>query len=93
MNAVTSCKKKEHNYIIKIGTNFKSELIYICFKSQKKVRTSFKLANIFRSEKRYIEEYVASKCSAIFKKLKEFEVSQALNSEIILDKKCLRKNA
>jgi hypothetical protein len=78
--------KKKHNYIRKIGTNFKSEFIYNCFKSQKKVRTSFKQANIFRSEKQYIEEYVASKCSAIFIKLKELEGSQALNSKIILDK-------
>jgi|TARA_B110000240_G_C13491773_1_gene449930 ADP-heptose:LPS heptosyltransferase len=91
LNAVTTCKKKEHNYIIKIGTNFKSELIYICFKSQKKVRISFKLANIFKSEKRYIEEYVASKCRAIFNKLKEFEGSQALHPEIILDKNVYAK--
>ena len=86
LNGINALKKKEHTYIIKIGTNFKSEFIYNFFKSQKKVRTSFKLVNIFKSEKQYIEEYVASKCSAIFNKLKEFEGSQTLNPEIILDK-------
>ena len=90
-NGINSLKEKEHTYIIKIGTNFKSELIYNCFKSQKKVRTSFKLANIFKSEKRYIEEYVASKCTAIFNKLKQFEGSEVLNPEIILDKNVYAK--
>ena len=49
------------------------------------------MVNIFKSEKQYIEEYVASKCSAIFNQLKELEGCQTLNPEIILDKNVYAK--
>jgi len=91
LNCLNSFKKKEYTYILKLGTTFKSEFIYSLFKSEKKVRTVFKLSNLFTSEKSYQQEYVQLKCSNIFSKLKEFEGSQTLTPEVILEKKIYEK--
>lgn len=85
LNTINAFKKKEYNYIIKIGTTFKSEFIYLLFKSEKKIRTVFKLSNLFKSEETYQKEYVQAKCGYIFNQLKEFEGAQTQNPEVILD--------
>ncbi|MGK0413752.1 MAG: ADP-heptose:LPS heptosyltransferase [Polaribacter sp.] len=85
LNTINSFKKKEYHYIIKIGTTFKAEFIYLLFKSEKKIRTIFKLSNLFKSEKAYQKEYVHVKCGYLFNQLKEFEGSQTLNPEVILN--------
>jgi hypothetical protein len=78
-------RKEEYAYIIKIGTNLKSELVYISFKSENKIRTPFKLINIFKPKKAYQKEYVTLKCIDVFSKLKEFKLATPIQPEIIFN--------
>lgn len=82
---IIQLRKVHHTHIIKIGTNLKSELVYYCLKSDKKVRTPFKLANIFKSDKTYQKENVSLKCAHIFSKIKSFEFVPKLQPEIIFN--------
>lgn len=82
---IIQLRKVNHTHIIKIGTNLKSELVYYCLKSDKKVRTPFKLANIFKSDKTYQKENVSLKCAHIFSKIKSFEFVPKLQPEIIFN--------
>lgn len=82
---ILQLRKLNYTHIIKIGTNLKSELVYYFLKSDKKVRTSFQLANIFKSTKTYQQEYVSLKCTHIFSKITPFEFVPKLEPEIIFN--------
>jgi ADP-heptose:LPS heptosyltransferase len=88
---IIQLRKVNYTHIIKIGTNLKSELIYYCLKSDKKVRTPFQLANIFKSEKTYQQKNVSAKCAHIFSKIRPFEFVPKLQPEIIFNQNIYAK--
>jgi len=76
---------ENYDYIIKIGENFKSELIYRALGSKHKIRTPFRVAKLFKSSKQYEEHQLKLKCFELFDQLKDVEIPDPIAPEIILN--------
>ena len=84
-NAFNQLNAKNYDYIIKIGVNFKSELIYRSFASKHKIRTPFKISNLLKSSKDYDEGQVKLRCMDLFDPLKGVKIPETLQPEMIIN--------
>lgn len=76
---------ENYDHLIKIGENFKSELIYRSLGSKHKIRTPFRIAKLFKSHKLYEEHQIKLKCFELFNQLKDVETPDPIAPEIILN--------
>ena len=84
-NALGQMNAHNYDFVIKIGVNLKSELIYRCLSSKHKIRTRFKIASIFKSSKNYEEDQIKLSCVELFDKLKGVDIPEPFQPEIILN--------
>ena len=82
---------RKHDYIVKIGEDFQSEFIYNLFFSKKKIKTPFRMSQLFKTFKKYQNEEVSRKCNELFDKLSEYELSKDLNPVIQINKQIYNK--
>ena len=78
--------KYNYDYIIKIGEDFQSEIIYNLFFSKKKIKTPFRVSQLFNPIKTYENDDVNSKCMILFNKLGAYKLSKDLTPMIQISK-------
>lgn len=76
---------EDYDYVIKIGENFKSELIYLFLGSKHKIRTPFRVSKLFKSSKQYEEHLIKLKCYELLDQLKDVEIPNTIAPKIILN--------
>lgn len=74
-----------YDEIIKIGENFKSELIYKFLSSKQKIRTRFSFKKIFKSSKNYEDNEIELKCIELFDQLKDLNTPDPIEPKMILN--------
>ena len=84
-NAFEKINAANYDYVIKIGENLKSELIYKFISSKHKIRTRLKIAKLFRGDKDYGESQIKLKCIELFDQLKNFEIPDPIKPDMILN--------
>tara|TARA_B110000967_G_scaffold71040_1_gene73551 strand:- start:3390 stop:4298 length:909 start_codon:yes stop_codon:yes gene_type:complete len=84
-NALEKINAENYDYVIKIGENLKSELLYKFISSKHKIRTRLKIAKLFRGNKDYGESQIKLKCIELFDQLKNFEIPDSIKPEMILN--------
>ena len=84
-SALKKINTENYDYVIKIGENFKSELIYKFISSKHKIRTRLKMAKLFREDKDFGDPQVKLKCIALFDQLNNFEIPDSIKPEMILN--------
>lgn len=76
---------ENYDYVIKIGENFKSELIYKFLSSKSKIKTRFRFKKIFKSFGDYDKKEINQKCIELFDQLKNLNITEPIEPEMILN--------
>lgn len=85
---IFSCK---YDCIVKIGENFQSEIVYNLFFLKKKIRTPFRMPQLFKTSKIYQNDEVNRKCKILFNKLLEYQLPEELTPVIQINKQIYNK--